>query len=360
MRFFKKFILGYYENYDDFSAHKSFIALNLLSILGFLFHFIYFIYFKYANFQVATYLNVFSSCIYIFLFLLNRNKKFNAVSDIITIEILTYSVLLSYFIGTEVFPLGLILLSLLPHFLFLESSLNKKLFYSFLSYIAFILAYFIFDAPISKESISKLFIFFNSNAIFIAILLELNFSSFIENVVKDSYEKTLKIAKEEAFIDPLTKLYNRRYFDKYSKDMKSEANKDVKFCIAIIDIDFFKKVNDTYGHSFGDQVLINLSSQMMKNFRNYDTIFRFGGEEFLIVFRNADIYEAQTYVERFRTNFVNSQIKYKDTEVNITFTTGICEYDKNMDLSKCIETADKRLYYGKNNGRDRVVISIPE
>lgn len=360
MKFFKRILIGYYENYDDFSEHQNFIVINLLSILGFLFHLVYFIYFINTKFEALIYFNALSTSLYLFFFLVNRKKNYKTASDIITLEIISYSIYSSYYLGIGAFPIGFILIALMPHFLFLGSNSNKRLFYSALGYIAFNLTYFIFKGSAYNIEVSETFKLLNSNIVFLTIIFELNFSGFVEKLVKNSYEKDLKIAKEEAFIDPLTKLYNRRYFEKYSKEIKLEVNKDISVCIAMIDIDFFKVVNDTYGHSFGDEVLVYLSNQMVSNFRKYDKIFRFGGEEFLIVFKDADIYESERYVERFRSNFVKSPIKHKDKEIDITFTTGICHYEKTMDLSKCIEIADKRLYYGKKNGKNQVVISIPE
>lgn len=152
--------------------------------------------------------------------------------------------------------------------------------------------------------------------------------------------------------DPLTNLLNRRSMQKAIDklmDISKRYNQDLSFLL--IDIDFFKKINDTYGHQIGDKVLVELSRMLKNNTRNCDIVARFGGEEFLITLVNTDIEEAFLLAERIRD--ATQKIKIDNLEINFTISIGCTKLQKNDNFYSLLRRVDNLLYQAKNRGRNR-------
>ena len=131
------------------------------------------------------------------------------------------------------------------------------------------------------------------------------------------------------------------------------------FSIIMIDIDFFKKVNDTYGHDAGDEVLKSLAD-ILKNEKVGNEAFRpgrWGGEEFMVVCGgyNGDIKKIAAYFETLRTRIADNVINYNGTEIKVTATIGLALYEPHKTLNELVKEADAKLYKGKESGRNRVV-----
>jgi polar amino acid transport system substrate-binding protein len=164
--------------------------------------------------------------------------------------------------------------------------------------------------------------------------------------------------QEQADHDPLTQLYNRRYFHNIAEDMKALSIREKKpMSIIMIDIDFFKKVNDTYGHIIGDKVLIMLSSILKKHTRKSDIVARFGGEEFVILLPDTNLAGALEIAQKLRMLVAKEIISVEgNTSFSITISLGateVLENDRNVDSA--IDRADKALYKAKENGRNCVM-----
>lgn len=155
--------------------------------------------------------------------------------------------------------------------------------------------------------------------------------------------------------DPLTKLQNRRGMEQYLKRIiENPSAESSGFTICIADIDFFKNINDTYGHDAGDYVLKSLSSIMEEYMEGRGKLARWGGEEFLLVFdKNGD--DAFIDVEGLRRKIEYTKLEYEDYPINVTMTFGVEEYSPTYEVEKSIDKADKKLYQGKVAGRNRVV-----
>ncbi|MCM1496904.1 MAG: GGDEF domain-containing protein, partial [Clostridium sp.] len=151
--------------------------------------------------------------------------------------------------------------------------------------------------------------------------------------------------------DPLTHLSNRRSMNNH---LKSAVEQGELFCLVMADIDNFKKVNDTYGHECGDEILIRVSDIISGNIREQDHVCRWGGEEMLLLLK-ADLDNSRKVAERICKEVADSVVKYKDTDVRVTLTLGIAEYELGETIRSAIGRADKNLYYGKNNGKNQVV-----
>lgn len=158
----------------------------------------------------------------------------------------------------------------------------------------------------------------------------------------------------QANTDPLTGLNNRRKTMEYMNQLISDS-KVSSICVSICDIDFFKKVNDTYGHDIGDKVLKSLAQTMVSSLDSDCFVSRWGGEEFLIVFANANGDEAFIKLQELRNKISQLNFEVKDRSFKVTLTYGLAEYDFRSDVHDFIKEADNKLYLGKENGRDQVV-----
>ncbi len=157
--------------------------------------------------------------------------------------------------------------------------------------------------------------------------------------------------------DTLTELNNRRFADKRLKQTQMQANiHGTGFVVAIGDIDFFKSVNDTYGHECGDLVLKKVAGILKKNMLGKGFAARWGGEEFLFLFDNADLETAQKYVEDLLTDIRNLTVAYDDQAISVTMTVGLAKGGINTNIKELLQEADSNLYKGKINGRNCIVV----
>lgn len=170
--------------------------------------------------------------------------------------------------------------------------------------------------------------------------------------VQSAYEKL----KSVAYTDYLTGLLNRRAI--YKKILKNASRCSLggeKFCIIIADIDHFKSINDSFGHDCGDYVLKQISKIIQKFVRAEDMVSRWGGEEFLIVGAASDISKGVVIAEKLRQAVYLSSICYRNTEIKITVTIGVSEFNSDKSVDQAIREADSCLYHGKNSTRNCVV-----
>lgn len=153
--------------------------------------------------------------------------------------------------------------------------------------------------------------------------------------------------------DPLTEIRNRRYLMQYLEKQTAQMG-DEKHCAVLIDLDLFKSVNDTYGHVFGDKVLKQFADTVKKNLGENDLIARFGGEEFMILFRTDNEEEIITTMNTISKEYAIFSEKEKGKE--FTFSAGAAIYGKNSSITDIFTTADKRLYKAKAAGRNMIVM----
>lgn len=155
--------------------------------------------------------------------------------------------------------------------------------------------------------------------------------------------------------DSLTDLYNRRYCNQNLKNLSEQYIKTGEpYTLAIADIDFFKKVNDTYGHTAGDEVLVSVAQIMKKSMAGKGFAARWGGEEFLLVYTGCDMETTLTYLEMLVEATREMCVEYGDKVIKITISIGVATGNGDS-VDKVLCTADNRLYHAKKEGRDRVV-----
>lgn len=174
---------------------------------------------------------------------------------------------------------------------------------------------------------------------------------------KKYHQKHIQKLKELAFKDQLTKLHNREYFYQHARiEAKRAERENEAIYILMFDIDKFKHVNDTYGHSMGDQVLKKIALDLKELSRPYDIIARWGGEEFIALLPHSSAYIAKLFAERVRETVQETNFKHKQAIFHCTISCGISEYRTEDSLNDQIEKADLALYEAKNTGRNKSIL----
>jgi diguanylate cyclase (GGDEF)-like protein len=165
--------------------------------------------------------------------------------------------------------------------------------------------------------------------------------------------------KEQAIRDPLTDVYNRRYLDETFPRELARAQRELsELSIVMLDLDYFKAINDTHGHSVGDQVLKNIAMCLMRSIRQNDFVARFGGEEFIIVMPGMPAQQAYERMELCRKEIEKIVTLYNDKKISITISGGIAScvtYHETQD--ELVKKADDALYESKANGRNRITLA---
>lgn len=166
------------------------------------------------------------------------------------------------------------------------------------------------------------------------------------------YTKT----KELSITDALTGLYNRRHFENSADREFLRATRyknDLTF--AIIDIDFFKHINDTYGHLCGDKILKEVAFLINDSFRKTDIVFRYGGEEFVVILTETNAEAAKIPLERLRARVENNTFKFKTQNLKVTISIGFSsDIEEAEDATDLFSFADDALYKAKENGRNQI------
>lgn len=161
--------------------------------------------------------------------------------------------------------------------------------------------------------------------------------------------------------DPLTSLYNRRYGGARLKNLQVKAARNgMPYSVCICDIDFFKSVNDTYGHDAGDIVLKRVADILRKAMTGKGFVVRWGGEEFLLIFDKNGINDAERILNEIRLSIQNTEIVYGRLVIRITMSFGVVNGDDTNGYGALLNHADERLYYAKSHGRNRVVATDNE
>ena len=172
--------------------------------------------------------------------------------------------------------------------------------------------------------------------------------------LNQAYQEMEKLAR----IDPLTQISNRRDVEiRLDYEMTRYERHHHPFSLSIMDIDDFKKFNDTYGHDMGDYVLTEIAKLMKETIRAQDILGRWGGEEFILVFPETDSSGGEIIAERIRLGIESHRFSFKGDDVSVNITGGLAEYNPGEELEKTVKRADKALYRGKNSGKNCIVIS---
>lgn len=202
--------------------------------------------------------------------------------------------------------------------------------------------------------------FFNYFNTMVALCMQLLFSILFAleiRYMQHQLEQENSMLGEIANYDPLTHLLNRRSMNLHLKNALEQAViMSQPFCLILADIDDFKKVNDTYGHDCGDEILIAVADMISGSVREGDYVCRWGGEEILILLQK-DLEVSSQVANRICKDVAANVVHYKEISVSVTLTMGVSRYRAEKTIRSMIEEADQNLYYGKKNGKNQVVCS---
>lgn len=167
----------------------------------------------------------------------------------------------------------------------------------------------------------------------------------------------IKLVKQ-ANTDSLTNVYNRRYFSStIGQTHASSQRREMPYSVIICDIDLFKQVNDTHGHTAGDAALVKIASELTKIKRAEDTLSRYGGEEFIFLLPNTGLEEAEHLALRLKNHIERLVIQTGKKSFCVTMSFGVAKVHNNLSPSEVIENADEALLLAKGNGRNRICVS---
>lgn len=171
--------------------------------------------------------------------------------------------------------------------------------------------------------------------------------------------KIHNILKDQATHDPLTKVFNRRALEEIiSVESARSLRNETPLAVVMLDIDYFKRLNDRYGHSTGDKVLISIAGLLVGNTRAYDSIARFGGEEFIMLLPSTDIDKGRMIAEKLRSIIESYDYQIKDNRsIQVTASFGVtgCDLSKETWLN-VLDRCDRALYLAKESGRNKVIV----
>lgn len=164
---------------------------------------------------------------------------------------------------------------------------------------------------------------------------------------------------EISVMDGLTNVYNRRYLEqRLSEEVAYSRRYGKPLTVGLLDIDFFKRLNDTYGHQAGDHVLKKVSGLLSQALREYDVVARYGGEEFAVILPTTPKGKGASIAERLRSNVEETEFNFKEREIRTTISCGVSCFPEDGDTADAlIASADKALYAAKERGRNQVFLA---
>ena len=189
------------------------------------------------------------------------------------------------------------------------------------------------------------------------ILLAKVISSLERKLFREREKELVNKLHIQATTDQLTGISNRRVvFDSLEQSYKElQEGKRKDFSVLTLDIDFFKKINDTYGHSGGDEVLKAFAKSLDEHISEPNIVGRIGGEEFLALLLDETIKDISSFCEQIRQIIKKNTVEYMDNKIKITFSGGISQTKESRNASDLVNKADERLYEAKKSGRDQIV-----
>jgi len=177
----------------------------------------------------------------------------------------------------------------------------------------------------------------------------------MEKIIKHSLDQV----ENQLYFDELTSVYNRKTgMNRLNEEIARAGRIGKPTCVAILDIDNFKTINDTYGHLVGDRVLRHVALQIKNSLRTCDIVARYGGEEFLIILPDTDEINAIMALDRVKMNIAKKPIRVGREYLNITVSIGVTEISNNEHPLSSIDKADKALYKAKKNGKNKIEVFL--
>jgi len=335
----------------------TYVALSVMGV-----HVCLLCIFIFAKVLPLVFVNIGSVLVYIIMYLLVQRRKYKVAFYMVYFEIFFHTIVATLLLGWELgFPFyNLAMIPVSFYIAYTTPMFKRKIFSPTLLMIGNMVitisvciisavegdmyhvkdGRFIMEVHIFNIIIAFVFLFIFS--LFFVIEISRN-QAFL--VMKNRQLASL------ANFDPLTKLLNRRSIQPFFREVQSSHE---KFCLVLSDIDDFKKVNDTYGHRCGDQVLIHVADLCREALGPEDVVCRWGGEEFLFIL-GGDQEKCAMLTEKLCSTIANTHYNFEKASIRITMTFGVQEHVPTQLMDETIKQADDKLYEGKRTGKNRVV-----
>lgn len=333
---------------ETLSEHRTLIFL-IMCLCVHIFN--VFLFWKFGLFPLVV-LNAFSSVIYVVFLTIFKDENLRisfAYFEIIFFSAMTELISGGHF-GTLTFVIGMVAVI----FFMLPYSNRKKHIYQLIgaALAVAISLISVFNYSLYPELMDL--VLHHSSFVKVLNLIITLFSLFyLTNLYLVELRTTREKLDYSSNHDMLTGLYNRRFFESIMKRSKDE--KETSFSVAMLDVDDFKKINDTYGHETGDRVLAAVSKCIEACLPQDAVAVRWGGEEFVLYLPQVENSRALEVLETFRTKLSEQTIYHKGKRVTFTATIGLCTGESIADYEEYLRQADEKLYWGKKHGKNQIV-----
>lgn len=339
--------------------YRFYFVTNYSYFLGVTIHLSFIYLFAYLSIPFMANYNIASTAIFFTAFIINRKGWHNLGLILILLEIPLHASLATHFIGWES-GFYVYLMALIP-LTFFNPALNhtgKIALAILIATYSLGLKYYADTHQatvfIAQDILNNLF--YLNYFFFYVVLAFLSFyysyaARKSEEALQHSYDQIDQLART----DPLTHLSNRRdTLETLQNMLTGKRAQDQSLAILLADIDNFKTFNDTFGHECGDFVLVAVADRFRKLLRPTDHIGRWGGEEFIIALPHSSVDEAKLIAEKLRREICQDKFEFRYHQHRISLTFGIAICQKDNDIQRCINQADKSLYAGKQAGKNQV------
>ncbi len=328
-----------------------YLVLNiviLIVIFGFTLMIPFFYFSGYVALTIFTFGNI---LIWAIIWKLNKQGHHALVTIIICISIYFSAVIKMLYLGWDAGFQYHLMAQMALILLYPNKNLKISIVFSSLILISFLILYFYF-LGIDKPKTTFIILLHTYNAVISMLALTATTLFYRTNTLK-----LINKLHHTSSTDPLTGLFNRRRMNiELARYSNMIGRYDQSNSLILLDIDYFKKINDKYGHGGGDEILKQFSKLLEKGMRETDLLARWGGEEFLVLTPFTDLKNAAIAAEKLRTIIELHTFMLAGQEVRITITCGVAELQSPNTIENALKLADKLLYKGKENGRNQVVV----
>lgn len=330
----------------------------------FVIHFVWMLLFLYERIYILSVFNVFSCAVYLGLRYMISKGRVTCSVGICYVEVLLHSVTAVLCFGfTGGFDLYILIF--IPIMFFFSAAIGKRkkmaLFSGILSGVVYIALKVVlcFYTPVfsfSNMTVKVLIILFNGlMAVMVLLVISYVCCGEMYRARKALEDKNRKLMFLSGY-DPLTKLLNRRSMNAIIKEAEAKTKSSEKNAIAFFDIDNFKKFNDTYGHDFGDYVLVQVAECIKNGVQDKDYVCRWGGEEMVVLFTDCNEQEVIEMVTAIKDGISEREFEAHGKKDNVSVTCGLAFGRKQISLEQLINRADSYMLKGKRSGKNCVVI----
>ena len=332
--------------------YRTYLVINTIGYLGISVHLALIPLFYLLGLEFLSFINVFSFLMWIIAWQVNKNGKHDLAIGLMICEVVLHTLLvvptMGWNAGFQYYLIGTI-----PFSLF-STKFNGRLIV--LASIGLCLTFTSLDA-FTHDTIQSLiplpYIKIINYTNIVIAFAAIGIISYYFRLASLKLEHELELL---AHTDSLTGLYNRHKMQELLELQTALFTRNrSKFTLIIVDIDHFKKINDTYGHFCGDYVLGEVASLMKKNLRKGDVLARWGGEEFLMMLPDTEINGARIMAENIRKAIANKHFHLAGENLSVTMTFGLTQHEIDRSIEDSLKQADNALYEGKEAGRNRVM-----